>query len=99
MRDALGLNDPDALMDGESKRQARARAAASKTDLRAGECGCGLGVAHCFAKHGSSRGVLSAETDATRVRPRFRFAFHRRGRRSESSAAAFDKWALCLLSN
>lgn len=36
MRDALGLNDPDALAEGESKRQARARQAAARSELRAG---------------------------------------------------------------
>ena len=39
MRDALGLNDPDALLaEGESRREARARDAAARGELRAGGC-------------------------------------------------------------
>ena len=38
MRDALGLNDPDALLEGESRREARAREAAASGELKAGVC-------------------------------------------------------------
>lgn len=36
MRDALGLNDPDAISEGESKREARAREAAARRELKSG---------------------------------------------------------------
>lgn len=39
MRDALGLNDPDAISEGESKREARAREAAARRELKSGLAG------------------------------------------------------------